>query len=309
MRFYITAFLLTGLLFTAKAQTKQEKNAIKNLCGCFEVEFKYAETFSPLQQYEFPKRYRTKALEWVTPVEENDKKIVLQHLLLAGDSVIVKHWREDWEYEKKDWWKFDQDDTWNHVTADKTPKGEWTQTVWEVTDAPRYQGSSKWIENNGQYYWENTTDAPLPRREYTKRSDYNVMQRTNKIIVTDSGYVHEQDNGKLIRKDGQADQLIAQEKGYNIYKKTDEKNCAEATAWWEKHKAFWAVVRSEWESFMKNNNQVHLIAKADGQLLYEQLDKLEEQNLTGDALKNSMQALMAKYITSEKQSSTVMQAN
>ncbi len=293
-------FCLVALGFCATvayAQPKAEQQAVKSLCGCYEVDFKYAETFAVDTAYKFRPRYHADGLEWVVAEEASDKKIVLQHLLVAYDTMIIKHWREDWEFEKADWWQFSQDATWQHTigTKQKT-KGQWTQTVWEVDDAPRYQGSSNWVTTNGQYYWENTTDAPLPRREYTKRKDYNVMQRTNRIIITDTGWVHEQDNKKIVRKGGLADVAIAEEKGYNIYKKTDDSKCKQAAIWWGKHKQFWNTVRQSWETLLASKNNVHLLSKVDGKLLYQQLDVLENQNLTGTPLKEKVVTLLNKYI-------------
>ena len=182
--------LSTFAAFYAVAQPATEQQAVKSLCGCFEVEFKYAETFAADTAYKFHPRYQASGLEWVVAEESNPNKFVLQHLLLVDDSMVIKHWREDWEFEKSEWLVFNHDASWKQVTGNKEKtKGQWTQTVWEVDDAPRYQGSSKWVNSNGKYYWENTADAPLPRREYTKRSDYNVMQRTNRIAITDKGWV------------------------------------------------------------------------------------------------------------------------
>ncbi|MBL0181412.1 MAG: hypothetical protein IPP96_03575 [Chitinophagaceae bacterium] len=49
----ISLALLVTIFNTAMAQTP-DKN-INKLCGCFEVEFKYAETFSPNQIINFLK--------------------------------------------------------------------------------------------------------------------------------------------------------------------------------------------------------------------------------------------------------------
>lgn len=279
------------------AQPKQDLQSIKSLCGCFEVDFRYAETFSPDKNYKFDKPYHTGGLEWVTAEESSDQKWVIQHLLVASDSMIIKHWREDWEYEKKDWWLFAHDATWNHVTTpNKNVSGQWTQTVWEVDDAPRYQGSGTWIANNGRTYWENTTDAPLPRREYTKRSDYNVMERTNRIIITDTGWVHEQDNNKIVRKDGAPDKLVAQEKGYNVYRKVDDSRCAAAAGWWAGHRQFWSGVRQAWAGIMKDKTSIRLVQKADGKFLYQQLDNLEAQGLADADLRRQAGEMLLKYI-------------
>ena len=79
------------------AQLKEGKKNIDQLCGCFAVEFKYAETFSPIENYKYHDREQMGALELALPVEKTDKKIVIQHLLVIRDSMIVKHWREDWD--------------------------------------------------------------------------------------------------------------------------------------------------------------------------------------------------------------------
>jgi hypothetical protein len=279
------------------AQPANEQQAVKNLCGCFEVEFKYAETFAADTAYKFHPRYQASGLEWVVAEESNPNKFVLQHLLLVDDSMVIKHWREDWEFEKSEWLVFNHDASWKLVTGDKEKtKGQWTQTVWEVDDAPRYQGSSKWVNSNGKYYWENTADAPLPRREYTKRNDYNVMQRTNRIAITDIGWVHEQDNKKIVRKDGMPDTYLAEEKGYNIYRKTADSKCKQAAAYWEKHKQFWSTVRLSWMEMLKDKSSIHLVPKADGLLLYQQFDTLEKKSLTAAQLKDNVKALLGKYI-------------
>ncbi len=299
--------LLLGLSFSllgAKAQQQKEVAAIKDLCGCYEVKFMYAEIFPTDTSSKFSKPYKASGLEWVVPEEFTDKKMVLQHLLVISDSMIIKHWREDWEFEKKDWWAFDKNATWNHVNGNKDVKGEWTQTVWEVDDAPRYQGSSKWISNNGQYYWENTTDAPLPRREYTKRKDYNVLKRTNKIIITDTGWVHEQDNSKIVRETGGKDRVIALEKGYNIYRKTDDLKCKAAQEWWVSHKAFWTTIRDTWATLMKDKKTVHVLPFVGTELLNEKLDQLESEKLDTAALKVKARQLLQQFITDKDIEST-----
>ena len=225
----------------ATAQTA-DKN-INSLCGCFNVEFKYAETFSPDTAYKFHEREIINGgLELVFPVEASDKKIVLQHLLVITDKVIIKHWREDWTYENPIIWKYQGNKTWNkEIQKPEAVKGKWTQSVWEVSNEPRYQGSSQWVNVNGQQYWLNTTDAPLPRREYSVRSDYNVLNRTNHIIINDSGYRHEQDNRKIIKANG-TEKLLVEEKGLNTYVRTSDATCAAAKAWWEKNKFYWEKV-------------------------------------------------------------------
>ncbi|HAO46227.1 MAG TPA: hypothetical protein DCQ97_04840, partial [Chitinophagaceae bacterium] len=198
----ISLALLTALLQTGIAQTP-DKN-INKLCGCFEVEFKYAETFSPDPNYKFHEREIINGgLEYVFPVEAGNKRIVLQHLLVITDSMIIKHWREDWTYENPVIWKYRGNKTWiKEMQKPEAVKGKWTQSIWEVSDEPRYQGTSEWINANGETFWLNSTDAPLPRREYSVRNDYNILNRTNRLVVSGNGYIHQQDNKKIFRENG-----------------------------------------------------------------------------------------------------------
>lgn len=293
----IFLFLSVSLLVNAAwTQPQKEKEAIKNLCGCFEVDFMYAETFSPNASYTFKKPYEAHGLEWVFPVALSDKKIVLQHLLVINDSVIVKHWREDWEYEKKDWLVFNHDASWKRVSKPEGVKDEWTQTVWETDDGPRYQGSSKWIFNDNKYFWQNTADAPLPRREYSTRKDYNVLQRGNRIIVTDTGWIHEQDNNKLLRIDGVPDQLLAQEKGFNIYHKANEQRCDPAKNWWAKNAVFWQVVRNAWDDVLKNRAAVQLLPKVYDQSMSQQFDRIQKQNLPAPQLREKVTQVLQRFV-------------
>ena len=90
--------------------------------------------------------------------------------------------------------------------------------MYQVDDSPRYGGTASWVHVDGRHYWEGVADAPLPRREFSKRDDYNVMKRINHQEITTDGWLHEQDNDKILR-DEKGDHLIAREKGWNTYTK------------------------------------------------------------------------------------------
>jgi hypothetical protein len=141
--------------------------------------------------------------------------------------------------------------------------------VYQVDDSPRYEGSSSWVHVDGRSYWENTTDAPLPRREYTQRSDYNVTVRRNRNEIIDVGWVHDQDNDKLIRAEDGEDVLLAQEKGYNTYVRVDDSKCKSAQDWWKDNANFWADVRVAWSAVYGRGKTLELENKVDGKYLYE----------------------------------------
>jgi hypothetical protein len=255
-----------------QAQAPPDRKVIDKLCGCFEVSFKYAETFAPTSDYKFHDREEIGGTaELALPIEVSDKKIVIQHLLIVSPTVIVKHWREEWTYENPVIWKYQGDRTWAKETLPaEQVKGKWTQSIWEVADEPRYQGVSQFVNMDGKTIWQSTTDAPLPRREYTVRNDYNILKRTNRMNIAENGYVHEQDNQKIIRSNG-SDKLLVEEKGLNTYKKIDEKECAAAKEYWEKNKGYWSKVRNVWADYLNSHDVISLKNKIDNKLLHEYL--------------------------------------
>lgn len=296
------AIAILGLFAgTANAQQASEIKAIESLCGCYDVKFTYAETFSPDSNYKFHDREISHARELIIPIEKSDKKIVMQHMLLVGGGHVIKHWREDWTYESNELLNYTGDNTWVKAKVDaKDVKGKWTQTVWQVDDMPRYQGYSAWVTNNGRTYWENTAYSPLPRRELTVRSDYNLMKRTNRIIPTNYGWLHEQDNDKIIRN-AKGDVLLASEKGMNYYTKIDDSKCAVALAKWEEAKEFWVVVKKEWQRHIDKQSVLMVKDLVDDEKLYEHLYVVEkewkEKKLNEKDLEKKVKAVFEKFVS------------
>lgn len=284
--------LLTSLCFaiflTANAQKNKtkDKEAIKAMCGCFEVTFNFAETFqfSEDSLYKPSEPKTDKGLEWAQLIEDDNNKVSIQHLLQVGrpdKPMIVKHWRQDWLFENTDLYEYNGDNNWKFVSKPKdNVKGQWTQKVFQVDDSPRYEGSGTWVHIDGKSYWENRTTAPLPRREYTKRSDYNITMRGNRQEITDFGWVHNQDNEKIIREAGNQDIVVAQEKGYNVYKKVDDSRCQAAQDWWKEHQNKWAVVRAKWDDVYNRKQDLTLETKVKNKVLYKHLfdDEVSAEN-------------------------------
>ena len=83
----LVIFSLTiSLASNAQNKKKQDQEAIKDMCGCFDVTFNFAETFEYVEDSTYlpsPVKH-DKALEWVELLEDTNNKIVLQHLLIVG---------------------------------------------------------------------------------------------------------------------------------------------------------------------------------------------------------------------------------
>ncbi len=294
------SLVITLLPVNAQKKKNQDIAAIKAMCGCHEVEFNFAETFAADKDYEFHDNYSAGATEYVLVVEESKHKIAIQHILVMGE-YIVKHWRQDWIYENTELYQYDKDNSWNYVSLPKsTVDGQWTQLVYQVDDSPRYGGTATWVHVDDRSFWESEADAPLPRREFSKRDDYNVMKRINHHEITDYGWLHEQDNQKVQRDDKQ-DKLIAHEKGWNTYTKIDQKECQPAIDWWEKNNAYWADVRGVWDELFNTRQKLTLKKSVDDEPLHQKLFALgdqmaESESYQSEASRAQIKAVIEEYL-------------
>ena len=294
---YIRKILLNILILliisTLEAQTKKKKDikSIKEMCGCFEIRFNFAETFVKAgdENYKPSKNYSSRGLEWAQLITDNKNEISIQHILISGSKerpYIIKHWRQDWLYQNTDFYMYNYNNNWNYVKKDKKEvKGQWTQKVFQVDDSPRYEGSGSWVHVDGKSYWENTTSAPLPRREYSKRSDYNVMERGNRQEISLTGWVHDQNNKKINRKNGNKDIVLAHEKGHNNYVKVEDSKCESAVKWWVENENKWKNVRNKWEEVYGRNKDLNLKKSVNETPLYmvlfsEEIKEINEINST-----------------------------
>jgi hypothetical protein len=96
------------------------------------------------------------------------------------------------------------------------------------------------------------------------------LRRGNRIVLNDSGYVHEQDNQKIIRT-GKTDKLLVEEKGINSYVRLKDSECLAAKVYWEKNQAYWAKVRAAWDEYLAKHSNITLQDKIDGKVLHEHL--------------------------------------
>ncbi len=260
----IKNLILLFILFSLSnlnAQNKKDSEAIKKMCGCFEIDFNFAETFqfSNDSNYLKSKNYNAKAIEYAKLIKDDKGHISIQHLLVM-DNYVIKHWRQDWIYQNRNLLKYDANNSWKHVLKSKKDvKGQWTQKVFQVDDSPRYEGTSSWVHVDGKSYWENSSYAPLPRREYTKRNDYNILIRGNRHEIVDEGWIHDQDNYKVVKDSvSNAEVIIAAEKGFSTYTKVDKSKCSVAINWWNDNNAKWSHVRNKWNSIYSKNEDISL---------------------------------------------------
>lgn len=269
--------LLAGSGFADEAAFEKDRKAILAMAGDFEVGFHFQETLSLHEGYEVrEKPYDEEAHETVKVVEDSGRRIVLQHLLQVGPAV-VKHWAQIWTYEDTEILEFQGKRVWaTRVLAPEEVKGKWSQRVTQVDDSPRYEGIGAWIHNGESSEWSATANRPLPRREHSKRKDYDLLVVTNRHTITRAGWFHEQDNTKWVKRDGQ-EYPLCREVGLNRYRRVTGHDFTKANDYWTKTAGFWKEVRGVWEEITPREGSVKFSLKADPGRLEDVMEELTEQ--------------------------------
>lgn len=271
--------LLTLTSNITHASFEQDRKAILSMAGKYNVTFRFHETQSLTPDYQITKKkYEESAHELVKVIEDTGKKITLQHLLIVDngvDTTVVKHWAQEWRYEDNQILEYQQDRTWikKAIPIEKT-KDTWTQYVTQVDGSPRYEGIGKWTHVAETSEWmSNQTPRPLPRREYSKRSDYDVLLAYNHHIITPTGWVHSQTNSKLVKRDAKQ-KVLCLESGFNTYQKAPDYDFTPAEKYWEDHVKHWLPIHTFWNNLVENNNTISYTTESNGQSMRKALRAL-----------------------------------
>lgn len=264
-----------------------DRRSILAMAGDFRVKFAFDETLALKPGYKPKRPQRSGGDEYVFVVEDRGDFIALQHILVAGsgkDAMVIKHWRQDWQYQPREILTFRGN---RHFALQTVPPGQargaWAQSVYEVDDAPRYAGIGRWTHANGIDAWTSDfTWRPLPRREYTQRSDYQVLGAINRHTLTPGGWMHEQDNQKLeLSADGSTTALV-REVGINSYERSDTVDFSPGRAYWQKTATFWAEVRRAWADAAQQRRAYDLAHMLGERPRFEALFALADKASSGE---------------------------
>jgi hypothetical protein len=269
---------------------EQDRRAILAMAGSYRTSFDFVETLGFAEDYQPKRPYFSWGTEHVVVLEDRPEFISLQHTLVMyfkneeGETkgpFVMKHWRQDWTYQDADLQIYQGDQTWAKSPA-PSPKGRWSQAVFQVDDSPRYEVMGEWVHDGGMSLWHSDTcPRPLPRRESSVRKDYNILEGTHEITLTPNGWVHVQNNRKLeVAKDGSR-KYIGQELGVNRYEEITAPNLADAfDEYWEKTGSYWKNVRETWAEVLQSNDRFTLKETDDDEKLFsvhfEWAEKLEK---------------------------------
>lgn len=283
----------------------QDRKAILAMAGNYKVEFKFTETVAFTEGYEPKEPYLSGGYEIVRVIADTQNFISLQHILVVGgeEKMPIKHWRQDWRYEPAEVLNFIGGNAWQmRPVIEENRAGNWSQTVYQVDDAPRYGAVGAWHHDNGVSEWVSPAEwRPLPRRDMTKRDDYHAVIATNRHAITPAGWVHEQDNAKL-SLDGEPHVLV-REVGVNTYVRSDDFPTEVGDEYWAKTSTYWAGVRDIWNEIEAAGIPFGLTQRGEPDRLYMALlglaDEVAKGDQTADDAIAAAQVVIARETTTD----------
>ena len=252
-----------------KAHFERDRETILSMAGDYKVRFDMQESTPWLEGYEPLERKISGGHESVRVIEDTGTKIVLQHLLVAehgGQEFVIKHWRQDWEYEPERILAYAGPNTWEWVEMpERLRNGRWSQTVYQVDDSPRYAGWGEWQDSQGIRRWRsNWTWRPLARRDAVRDPVYDRYAAINRHQLTPNGWIHWQDNTKMMPDAAGEDGLtsVVQEYVLNTYDRFDQYNVAAADKYWAATEGYWKAVRAKWDKVAAANGGITIAEEA-----------------------------------------------
>jgi len=279
------------------SKLERDRRAILAMAGGYRTTFDFLETVGFTPGFTPSRPYQSWGTEYIYVVEDTGTFIRLQHLMVmfvadrdgkVQGPFVQKHWRQDWRYEDTDLHVFVGRNRWVHQTktADEV-RGLWSQAVFQVDDSPRYESIGEW-EHYGSYsaWTSGRTARPLPRRESSVRSDYQILEGTNRHTLTPTGWVQEEDNLKLVldaqgQPAGDAPYL-SREVGVARYEHIVDFDFSAGDQYWQRSGAFWGDVRAAWDAVYAERESFEYLEVVDGQEMFVPLFEYAERLAGGE---------------------------
>ena len=164
----------------------------------------------------------------------------------------------------------------------------------------------EWVHADGLSMWKSESCArPLPRREFSVRKDYNVLEGTHEISITPTGWLHVQNNQKLSINDEGGRNYVGQELGVNRYERISAPSLVAAEERWDKTKGYWEDVRKMWEEVYAKRDSFTLKPEVEGRKLYQEHFKfageVEESGYEASAGRAHARATILKFLVNSSE--------
>ncbi|MGQ9426799.1 DUF6607 family protein [Gilvimarinus sp. F26214L] len=262
---------------------ERDRRAILAMAGPYQTTFDFIEVYGLTPEFEPDPPYQSWGTEYVYVVEDRGDFISLQHIMVMvyedesgkiSEPVVMKHWRQDWAYEKRDILVYAGEGKFEHRKYSRRDvKGHWAQAVYQVDDSPRYEAIGQWEHRPNFSTWlSDETWRPLPRRESSVRDDYDVLVGTNRHTIVPRGWIQEEANYKTVLEragePGGDQPYLSKELGVNRYLRVKDFDFGPGDRYWERTQAFWDDVRDVWSEIIADNKDFMLKKTVDGVPLF-----------------------------------------
>lgn len=305
------------------AARERDRRAILAMAGTWRVAFDFVEvaSFPPAVSSGAapdPKAlapYQSWGTEKVYVDRDEPGRVSLVHILemrLVGadggtsEPIVTKHWRQDWTYEPTAIVEYLGRERWRRrPVAASERQGAWLQTVLQVDESPRYASIGRWQHTAAFSTWiGGDTWRPLPRREWTVRSDYQVLLGTNRHTVLPTGWLQEENNLKAVltadRTLDAAHPYAGREYGVARYERLRDADFAAADRYYTATRSFWDRVAATWNDDFAKDGTLTLRGQVDQKNyfvpLFEHAAGIEEHGPSSDdtqAIRAALDAMRA----------------
>jgi hypothetical protein len=284
---------------------ERDRRAILAMAGEYRVTFDFLEVVSyiPLEKPQAP--YQSWGTEKVYVDIDDGKHISLVHILemrivqkdgTISEPMVTKHWRQDWFYEPTHIVEYRGRDQWQRRELGAEAKGRWLQAVYQVDESPRYASLGRWEHTPSFSTWiSDETWRPLPRREWSVRSDYETLIGTNRHTIQPTGWIQEENNLKAVttadRKLDAGRPYLGREYGVARYERLKAADFKASDEYYERTKSFWQRVRATWVDAFERQGTQTLRGPVDKlglfMPLFERADEIASQPSEGDNTKKN----------------------
>lgn len=284
---------------------ERDRRAILAMAGSFRVNFDFLEVTSFVNGGARPQPYQSWGTERVFVDINEPGRVSLVHILemriLGADGkpsepMVTRHWRQDWRFEPAHLVEFQGGTKWaRRAIPEADRRGVWSQTVYQVDEAPRYGSLGRWEHNGSFSSWiSGETARPLPRREWSVRKDYDVLRGTNRHTVTGTGWIQEENNLKAVASGAPP---VGREYGVARYERLKNADFSEAGKYYQATRVYWDEVLAVWDELWMQNSAVTLSANSDQSGAFMGLFELADEFAAGRLTKESARPRIREAIT------------